>query len=407
MSQSGVAPSLEPVVGEPSPPPIRVFSAEVIEERVVVVDERSWPRRIVDAIASAYEWLFGIVSLWVGLAFLATFPVLQFLSLGYLLEVSGRVSRTGRFRDGFVGVRTAARLGSGVLGTWLVLWPLRLVSDLWYSSKLISPYAGGTKAWRFALIVLSLMVLLHLAWAWFRGARLRHFLWPAPIKLFRRIRQGGMYAEARDAVWEFTHKLRLPYYFWLGCRGFAGAIAWLFAPVMMLVAAFYLPTGLAVLSGLAGSFFLAWVAVYLPFLHAQFAAENRFVAMFDVGRARQTFNRAPISHWLALLVVLLFALPLYLLKIEFLEREVAWLPALVFVAFIAPARLLTGWAVGRGRHKPKSSPILLHLLMRGGMLPVLAIYLLIVYLSRYTSWYGSWSLFEQHAFLLPVPFLGL
>ncbi|HND55358.1 MAG TPA: hypothetical protein PLV92_23250, partial [Pirellulaceae bacterium] len=124
MSQFGVAPSLEPVVGEPSPPPIRVFSAEVIEERVVVVDERSWPRRIVDAIASAYEWLFGIVSLWVGLAFLATFPVLQFLSLGYLLEVSGRVSRTGRFRDGFVGVRTAARLGSAVLGTWLVLWPL-------------------------------------------------------------------------------------------------------------------------------------------------------------------------------------------------------------------------------------------------------------------------------------------
>ncbi|HKB02845.1 MAG TPA: hypothetical protein VKD90_11540, partial [Gemmataceae bacterium] len=55
------------------------------------------------------EWLFGFVSLIGGLAVLAAIPVLQFLSLGYLLEAGGRVARSGRFRDGFIGIRTAAR----------------------------------------------------------------------------------------------------------------------------------------------------------------------------------------------------------------------------------------------------------------------------------------------------------
>jgi hypothetical protein len=41
------------------------------------------------------------------------------------------------------------------------------------------------------------------------------------------------------------------------------------------------------------------------------------------------------------------------------------------------------------------------------MLPLAIVYAVVVSLSRYTSWYGSWSLFEQHAFLLPAPFLGL
>jgi hypothetical protein len=30
-----------------------------------------------------------------------------------------------------------------------------------------------------------------------------------------------------------------------------------------------------------------------------------------------------------------------------------------------------------------------------------------VFLSQYVSWYGIASLYEQHAFMVPVPFLGL
>src|SRR5262249_52844529 len=42
---------------------------------------------------SVCEWLFGAVAIIVGLAILAALPVLQFLSLGYLLEAGGRVAR--------------------------------------------------------------------------------------------------------------------------------------------------------------------------------------------------------------------------------------------------------------------------------------------------------------------------
>ena len=96
--------------------------------------EHSLPVRGWLAVCSAGEWLFGLASVLVALAFLAAVPIVQFLSLGYLLEVSGRVARTGRLRSGFVGFHLAARVGSIVLGTWLLLWPLRLLSDFWYSA---------------------------------------------------------------------------------------------------------------------------------------------------------------------------------------------------------------------------------------------------------------------------------
>ena len=50
----------------------------------------------------------------------------------------------------------------------------------------------------------------------------------------RRLLRGGYYSEARDAVWDVTQSLRLPYYFWLGCRGFLAAMAWLIIPVSLL-----------------------------------------------------------------------------------------------------------------------------------------------------------------------------
>ena len=40
-------------------------------------------------------------------------------------------------------------------------------------------------------------------------------------------------------------------------------------------------------------------------------------------------------------------------------------------------------------------------------LPVVAFYVVFVFLTGYTSWFGVWSLFEQHALLIPVPFVGL
>ena len=85
----------------------------------------------------------------------------------------------------------------------------------------------------------------------------------------------------------------------------------------------------------------------------------------------------------------------------------AWLPSLVFVVFIFPARLLTGWAMGRARRREQPRFILSRLFAFMAALPVVGFYTLIVYFTQYLSWYGAYSLYEQHAFLVPVPFLGM
>src|SRR4051812_18733449 len=65
-------------------------------------------RRIAGWVGTAWEALFGTLVLMLALAVLAAVPVVQFLTFGYLLEVGGRVGRSGRLRDGFIGYRQAA-----------------------------------------------------------------------------------------------------------------------------------------------------------------------------------------------------------------------------------------------------------------------------------------------------------
>jgi hypothetical protein len=43
---------------------------------------------------------------------------------------------------------------------------------------------------------------------------------------------------------------------------------------------------------------------------------------------------------------------------------------------------------------------------RLAMLGLVLAYVGIVYFTQYTSWYGLASLYQQHAFLLPAPFLN-
>src|SRR5947209_4723504 len=93
--------------------------------------------RVARGLASAAEWLFGVVSLMVGLATLAALPLVQFLSLGYFLESSARVARTGRLRDGFIGVRRAARVGGLAVGIWLATVPAWLIGSLAQSAEVI------------------------------------------------------------------------------------------------------------------------------------------------------------------------------------------------------------------------------------------------------------------------------
>jgi len=445
------------------PPPVRLVDAvEVPLDASLSVDPvqealdyqpKSWPMKVWRVIGGLASWVFGLISLLGCLAALSAIPILQFVSLGYLLEASGRVARKGRIRDGFIDLPKFARIGSLVVGTWLMLLPLRLLADLSRSAYLIDPMGPNARGSRFALLACTVLVVAHLLLAWYSGGRLRHFFWPllAPFQLashlvlgrllrpilkgtlaaiwpsladdlfalrplsdwfppaiaWAGLRRGHMYAEARDAVWEFVAGLHLPNYFWLGLRGFAGALAWLFLPVLMLMFGTATQNPVAPLVGWVGALLLAFVLLYLPFLQTHFAAENRFTAMFHWAEIRRLFRRAPLAFWTALAVTCLFALPLYLLKIEATPREVTWLPSLFFVVFIYPARLLTGWAMSRAHRHEKPRFVLSRWMARFSAVPVVLYYVLVVFLTQYTSWSGPVSLFEQHAFLLPVPFFGM
>jgi len=360
-------------------------------------------RRVIGGIASALEWLFGAMVLIVGLAVLAALPVLQFLSLGYLLEAGGRVARWGRLRDAFIGVRLAARLGTVVAASWVLLLPVRLVAGLARAAQVIEPGGEVARAWRLGLVILIIATALHIAAACARGGRLRYFVWPFNIFwLLRRLLRGGYYAEARDAVWQVTQSLRLPYYFWLGFRGFVAAAAWLVIPVSLLALGRVIS-----IVGFVGALALAWVLLYLPFLQMRLATENRFAAAFELRMARREFCRAPWAYSFAFIVTLMLALPLYLLKIEVVPAEAAWLPSLVFISFIYPARVLAGWAVSRARRRESPRHWFFRWTGRLPLLPAAAFYVLVVYFTQFTSWNGVGSLYEQHAFLVPVPFFGL
>ncbi len=415
---------------------------------------KSWPLKLWLGLCYVLDWLFGLASLLACLAVLAAIPIVNFLSLGYLLAASGRVAKSGRLRDGFIDIPKFARIGSMVAGTWVCLLVPRLVASLATDAWLIDPDGFAARGWRVAQLAITLLVLGHILLAWYSGGRLRHFFWPvlAPFQLAARmlfgriigplvrpairavspllaeelyiqrplakwfppaillagLRRGGIIAEARDAVWDFVVSLRAPQYFWLGLRGFAGALVWLLVPSLMLMAGTSGRGPVTIVIGFLGAVAMAYVLLHLPFLQTHFACQNRFRAMFDLAESRTQFRRAPIAYWFALAITLLFALPLYLLKIEpVIPPELRWTITLFFILFIYPARLLTGWAVGRAIHHQRSRFFLVRWLARAAAIPVVAVYVFILFFTQYTSFLGPASILEQHAFLLPVPFLSL
>lgn len=352
---------------------------------------------------SAVGWIFGAASLVVGLSVLAALPILQLLSLGYLLESSARVALSGRLRDGIFGVRKAARVGGAAVGAAVSVIPLWLVGSQARAAALLDPGGSIARGWRIAALVLWALTCLHLLLAFARDGRLRRFLWPVGnlVWLHRRRRREGLYAETRDGFWEFAAGLRLPHYFRLGLVGFLGTLVWLVPPSAMLGAVARYPA-----LGLLGAVLLAIVVPALPFLQVEYAITGRARALFSPRAVRGRFRRAPWAFAFALAVLLLASIPLYLLKIEMVPREAAWLPSLVFVVFLAPARLLVGWAHARSGRRDRPRHWFFRLLGRLAIVAVALLYVLVVFISQYTSWGGAASLHQQHAFLLPAPFWG-
>lgn len=267
-------------------------------------------------------------------------------------------------------------------------------------ARLIEP--AGTAAGFLAILsgVLAGIVSVHLiAWG-LRGGRARHFF--RPIANVRWVLGRGrrpyreLAADGRDAaLWAIERGRRL---LSLGGRGFVASALVLAIPSFLLVAGRSRP-GI----GWTGAFLMAMVAMYLPFAQTRLAAENRFRAAFEWREVRRRFVKAPVSFLVALATGFVLAAPLYLLKIERLPADVLWIPSILFVALIWPARLGWAWAYARASRRERRAWFLVRWPARLLLLPAAAFYVLIVFLTQYTGWHGTLDVFQQHLFLLPAP----
>ncbi len=360
--------------------------------------------RVIRAAGSGIDWVFGLVALIAGLALSAVVPVLNLATLGYMVHASSRVAASGRLREGLPGIRQASVVGSLLVGTWLVFLPIRILDGLGRDAGILLPGSPTARAWHWGLLVLALVGTLQVLSAASRGGRLRHFLRPAPLHPLRWLLTTGRTRSLGAVTAGYVTRLRLPYLVGLGTRALLGGLLWLAPGVGFLFLAMRLPSDKGgLLVALLGGFLLMLAVAHLPFLQVRLALENRFRVFLEPRAVRDLFGRAPVAFLVSLLATVVFAIPLYLLKVELPPREIAWLPSLLFVLFILPARLLTGWAMGRAVRHPAPRHWAFRWTSRLGLLPVLFLYALIVHLVQYISWDGTASLLEQHAFLVPAP----
>lgn len=349
--------------------------------------------------------VFGIVSLTLLLAVIAAIPIVNLLTLGYLLEVEARVARTGRLRDAFLLLDVAPRIGSIVLGTWLWLLPLRLVGAARQDAYFIEPGGPADRFWSFFAPLLAVLIGTHICLALSRGGALSCFF--RPIKnirwLLKKRRESDYIAHATAAVQDFFSRLRLKHHFLLGLRGFVGAALWLIVPTMMFAAASP-DEGAQNLIAFLGAIGLVLVLSWLPFLQARFALTGRFKTMFELRTIRQLYRDAPIAWLLAIAIVYVLALPLYLPKVFLLPQDAMWLITLVFIVTIYPARVMTGWALHRAIKRADKPWFGWRWLSRSIMLPLLALYVFLLFFTPLIGEHGKGVLFEHHALLVPFLF---
>lgn len=415
---------------------------------------KSWVFRCGQWVGTKANFLFGLSAMTLLLAVVANIPVLQLLSFGYLLESSGRVSRTGKFRSGFPGLRQASVIARGLLGTLICLAPLMIVANLWYSAHLIDPLSFQTRGLRILQFVLAMMTIPHVFAAWFCGGQFRHFIWPViaplslgfwlirkmlastmlrpilgwmagwispylledigaverlerwflPAVLWDHLRRRTLWISARDRLWSFVESFRLGRLLELGLLGFCGTAIWLAIPTALLLVATVRESPLNVLVSVLGIGSASLVFSGLFFLQTSYAATGKFRSFFDFPATWRRATRAPIWFLVAVTISIVLALPLFLAKIEEIPRELMWTLSLFYVCCSWSSRVLLGWAYGRSmsRDKPRAWwwcwPTLS---LIGG---VSFVYAFILFFTRYLSWHGAWSTIENPVFLLPAPF---
>lgn len=401
--------TIEPLLAEPSAELVGITQPQQAHVPPV---QTGWPERWY----SWPLWLVGrswdLACLCVLLAVVAAIPIVQLASLGYLLDAAARLARRQAWSSSLLGMRLAGRLGVFALLVFLLHLPVAFVRDLSYSAQLLLPDSREAGVWRAAAFALMLAFVIHVVWAAMRGGKLRHFLWPAPLRFFREFFRRSTWQRATDQLYDLVSHLQFPRLWYLGARAGVGALVWIFIPVSMMIIgqrAENLPP--AALVGLVGASTMLVIVMILPFLQIQMAVQNRFRTMFDVRQVRRRFLCAPWAHAIALLLLCLLCIPLYLLRIEATPAELMWLPSIVFVIFMLPAKLLLGAAMGyaTGRSGRLSLPNRHWSLRWSARVVVLAsalLYVAALYVAQLVAGQGALVMYFQHAFLVPAPLIS-
>ncbi len=349
--------------------------------------------------------LFGIILL----AAMAAVPLLNVLAYGYLLEIVGRVARTGRFRSACYLTPLTSRLAGIVIVVSLLVFPLRFLTGIARDASLVAP--GGVAAWAWAagtilggLLAGGLLLLMigrgGSGWWFFRP--LNNFRW-----IRTRLGEGRYWQDADRAIDEVWAALRPWHHFRLGLIGMVGVYLWLALPTFLFAQAAEntgrLQTLLLILGGSALILVLGW----LPFLQAHFCETGRWRAFLEWRVVRERFRRSPFCWTLS--ATLLFALStlvlLYvaLVKYKLPPHDALWDVMIVFLVTVAPAKILVAWAWHRSEGKPEPWRTW-QWLNRFLLATALGYYIYFLFLARTGGQLGEKAIWQHHALILPFPF---
>ncbi|MDG1896195.1 MAG: hypothetical protein P8J37_14930 [Fuerstiella sp.] len=358
-------------------------------------------------------WLFHVL-LGVGfllplLAGLAAIPGFSLLSLGVMLAAQTQVARSGRLRDGFPLLPVATRIGTIGLMVLLFLAPIIMVSSVAGGQRVVSQLSGIPSSSLSAVtLVLQIVIFSHLMLAIANGGSFTCFL--RPIRNIRQLRKRLRSGEFPPAVNLWTDRLTAIFQPWhhfvLAMKAVGGALCWLTIPTVLLGMSSTSPhenPGLPGFLSFVGGALMIPVAAWLPLLQVHQATTGRFKAIFEVRVVREIICRVPIRWAIATVLLYALAIPLYLSKVVLPPADAYWLFTPLFILVIYPTRLLIGWVYGMGVKKEQRAARLVRWPTKVFMVPLLGLYSLILFAVPLISEAGPKAMFENHAFLLPVP----
>lgn len=445
----------------PDDPPVPTLWSRLLgpEEWVVEPGEADLGAGPYPGLRRPFRSLWWLIQILLGVAFLlpllaalAAIPGLSLMTLGMMLDAEGRVGRSGRFRDGFplLAVSTRVAMIGVMLGAFLGL--IFIVSGISEGQQIIGRLSGRVhNSWAIGTFLLQAVAFVVVLLGVANGGSFSRFFWPlrstptrkagcilAAVGVFALLlaaAQPAFFAiyllvlivgtairNARDlydglrsgeyvrAVNHWSEKLVELLQPWhhlkLAVKGAVGALIWLAIPTFLLGRASTSPhenpAGPAIASFIGGLLMIP-VAAWLPLLQCHQAATGNFRAIFDVRIAREIICRVPIRWAVATILLFGLAIPLYLSKVVFTPQDGFWLFTPLFILVIYPTRILMGWVYNSGCLKMTRASKLIRRPTKFFMIPALGFYSLILFVLPLVSPAGPRAMFENHAFLLPVP----